>query len=47
MKGNKIPIKRYIQEELAGTVHGFAKTLKFHEKIQEIEIRIKIEYILC
>jgi len=43
LNGNKIPIKRYIQEALAGTVHGFVKTLKFHEEIQEIEIRIKID----
>ena len=42
VNGNKIPIKTYIQEALAGTVHGFVKTLKFDKDIEEIELRIKI-----
>ena len=41
VNGNKIPIKAYIQEALAGTVHGFVKTLKLNENIKEIELRIK------
>jgi len=41
VNGNKIPIKAYIQEALAGTVHGFVKTLKLNEDIKEIELRIK------
>ncbi len=45
LNGNKIPIKNYIQEALAGTVHGFVKTLKFNEDIKEIELRIKIDKI--
>ncbi len=42
VNGNKIPLKDYIQEVLAGTVHGFVKTLKLDKKITEIELRIKI-----
>ena len=42
VNGNKIPIKAYIQEALAGTVHGFVKTLKLNKNIEEIELRIKI-----
>jgi len=42
VNGNKIPIKAYIQEALAGTVHGFVKTLKLNGDIKEIELRIKI-----
>ncbi len=42
VNGNKIPIKDYIQEVLAGTVHGFVKTLKLDKEITEIELRIKI-----
>ncbi len=42
VNGNKIPIKDYIQEVLAGTVHGFVKTLKLDKEISEIELRIKI-----
>lgn len=43
VNGNKIPIKDYIQEALAGTVHGFVNTLKFNDDIKEIELRIKID----
>ncbi len=42
VNGNKMPIKAYIQEALAGTVYGFVKTLKLNEDIEEIELRIKI-----
>ncbi len=42
VNGRKIPIKAYIQDALAGTVHGFVKTLKVNEDIKEIELRIKI-----
>lgn len=42
VNGNKIPLKDYIQEVLAGTVHGFVKTLKLDKDITEIELRIKI-----
>ncbi len=43
VNGNKVPIKDFIQESLAGTVHGFVKTLKLHNEIDEIELRIKID----
>ncbi len=43
VNGNKIPIKDYIQDALAGTVHGFVKTLKLDKDIKEIELRIKID----
>ena len=32
-----------IQESLAGTVHGYVKTLKLVKSIDEIELRIKIK----
>lgn len=43
VNGNKIPIKEFIQEALAETVHGFVKTLKFNKDIKEIELRIKVD----
>lgn len=43
VNGNKVPIKDYIQEVLAGTVHGFVKTLKLDKEITAIELRIKID----
>ena len=42
VNGNKIPIKEYIQEALAGTVAGFVQTLKFSDAIEEIEIRVRL-----
>ncbi len=41
VNGSEISIKANIQEALAGTVHGFVKTLKLNEDIKEIELRIK------
>lgn len=43
VNGNKIPIKDFIQKALAGTVHGFVSTLKFHSDIDEIELRVKVK----
>jgi molybdopterin-guanine dinucleotide biosynthesis protein B len=43
VNGEKIPLKDFIQEALAGTVHGFIKTLKLDKDIREIELRIKVE----
>lgn len=43
VNGNRIPLKDYIQEALAGTVHGFVKTLKLNKSIKEIELRIQID----
>jgi molybdopterin-guanine dinucleotide biosynthesis protein B len=43
VNGNKIPLKDFIQEALAGIVHGFVKTLKFNNDIKEIELRIRVD----
>jgi molybdopterin-guanine dinucleotide biosynthesis protein B len=43
VNGNKIPLKDFIQEALAETVHGFVKTLKCSNDIKEIELRIKVD----
>lgn len=42
VNGNKIPLKGFVQEALAGTVSGFIKSLKFSEDAEEIELRIKL-----
>jgi molybdopterin-guanine dinucleotide biosynthesis protein B len=42
VNGNKIPLKKFVQESLAGTVAGFVKSLKFTENVREIELRIKL-----
>ncbi|WP_458774231.1 molybdopterin-guanine dinucleotide biosynthesis protein B [Desulforhopalus sp. 52FAK] len=42
VNGNKIPIKEYIQEALAGTIEGFVKTLKCNDNLEEIEVRIRL-----
>lgn len=42
VNGNKVPIKYYIQDALAGMVHGFVQTLKLDPDIKEIELRIKV-----
>lgn len=43
VNGTKVPLKDFIQEALAATVHGFVKTLKFNNDIRDIELRIKID----
>ncbi|MFW2365895.1 MAG: molybdopterin-guanine dinucleotide biosynthesis protein B [Desulforhopalus sp.] len=43
VNGTKVPLKEFIQEALAETVHGFVKTLKFNKDIKDIELRIKID----
>ncbi len=43
VNGNRISIKKYIQEALAGTVVGFVKTLKLNEDIEEIELRFRLK----
>ena len=43
VNGNKVPIKGFVQEALAATVHGFVTSLKLVDKINEIEIRIKFD----
>lgn len=42
INGNKVPIKDFVQEALAGTVHGFVASLKFVDDIEELELRIKL-----
>ncbi len=42
VNGNKVYLKNFIQDALAGTVHGFVSSLDITEGIDEIEIRIKI-----
>lgn len=42
VNGHKVPLKEFIQESLAGTVHGFVQTLKLVKDIDEIELRVKI-----
>ncbi len=42
VNGNRIVMKEFVQEALAGTVKGFVESLKVNqEEIREIELRIK------
>ncbi len=43
INGHKIPVKDFVQETLASTVHGFVSSLKFVDDISEIELRIKVK----
>lgn len=43
VNGHKLPIKDFVQESLAGTVHGFISSLKLVDDINEIELRIKLK----
>ena len=43
VNGRKVPLKEFIQESLAGTVHGFVQTLKLVKSIDEIELRIRLK----
>ncbi len=40
--GKKVPLKEFVQEALAGTVHGFVQSLKLTDNVREIELRVKI-----
>jgi len=42
VNGNKIPLKHFVQESLAGTIHGFINSLKLVDEVKEIELRIKL-----
>lgn len=42
VNGNKVPMKDFIQQSLAGTVHGYVNALKVADDIAEIELRIKL-----
>jgi molybdopterin-guanine dinucleotide biosynthesis protein B len=39
---NKIPLKGFVQDALAGTVAGFVKSLKFSDSASEIKLRINL-----
>ena len=43
VNGNKVPLKEFVQDALAGTVTGFVKSLKLAKNIHEIELRIKFD----
>ncbi len=43
VNGRRIPMKKYVQETLAGVVEGFVSRLKMTEGAQEIEVRIILE----
>ena len=43
INGVRIPLKDWVQEALAGTVSGFVNSLKLNEKVQEIELRIRLQ----
>jgi len=42
VNGHQVPLKDFVQESLAGTIHGFVNSLKLVDDITEIELRIKI-----
>ena len=42
VNGKKVPLKRFVQEMLGGTVEGFVHTLKCTDQVEEIEIRIRV-----
>lgn len=43
VNGNKVPMKGFVQDALAGTIQGFVKTLKQTGDIQEIDVKIKVK----
>jgi molybdopterin-guanine dinucleotide biosynthesis protein B len=43
VNGRKVPLKGFVQDALAGTVHGFVKTLKQTGEIEEIDLKLKIQ----
>lgn len=43
INGHKVPLKDFVQESLAATVHGFVSSLKFVDEIEEIELRIRLK----
>lgn len=43
VNGNKIPLKGFVQDALAGTVTGFIKSLKYSENVHDVELRIKLD----
>lgn len=42
VNGQRVPLKHFVQEALAGTVHGFVGSLKSTGQIEEIELRIRL-----
>lgn len=43
VNGKKVPMKGFVQDALAGTIHGFVKTLKQTDGLREIEVKIKLD----
>jgi molybdopterin-guanine dinucleotide biosynthesis adapter protein len=42
INGNMVPLNKFVQDALAGTVSGFVKSLKFQDDAEEIELRISL-----
>lgn len=42
VNGDRVPIKSFVQEALAGSVQGFVSSLKLSDEVREIELRITI-----
>lgn len=42
INGKKIVLKKFVQENLAGTIVGFVSTLKSTDSVEEIELRIRV-----
>jgi molybdopterin-guanine dinucleotide biosynthesis protein B len=42
VNGSKVPMKGFVQDALAGTIHGFVSSLKKTDDPDDIEVRIKI-----
>lgn len=42
VNGKKVPMKGFVQDALAGTVHGFITSLKKTQDPQTVELRIKL-----
>ena len=43
LNGKRIPLKKFVQEALAGTVVGFINSLKLADSTSEIDLRIQLE----
>lgn len=42
VNGKKVPLKKFVQEILAGSVEGLVDALKCTDQVEEIEIRIRV-----
>ncbi len=43
VNGDKVPLKGFVQDALAGTIAGFVRSLKYSGDASEIELRIKLD----